>query len=250
VHQDAVLATAVAPAVHAARAAGEIDRWFFVRYVDGPGRRPHLRLRVHGPGAGARAFERRLDDVLEAARARAAVTAVEAGDYHPERGRFAAEELDAVLTLFESDSALVAALLDDEGIDDELGRIALGVRGADALARGLGLDLAARHAVAKERRRAAEAAGIDDQDRRAADAAFRIAGRGLRAALSGEPAGPFADHRARVAAAAAALPPARREHLLPSLLHLAAVRLFGPDRDAERLTLTFWERVLEGLRRA
>jgi thiopeptide-type bacteriocin biosynthesis protein len=250
-HQDAVLATAVAPAVEAGRAAGEIDRWFFLRYVDGPGRRPHLRLRVHGPGVVTRAFERRLDDALAPARARAAVTAVEADDYQPERGRFAADELDVVLALLESDSALVSGLLADDTLHDDLGRIALAVRGADALARGLGLDLAARHAVAKERRGAADAAAaLDDEARRAADVAFRIAGRGLRAALAGEPSGPFADHAARVATAAVALPRARRESLLPTLLHLAAVRLLGPDRDAERLALTFWQRVLEGLRRA
>ena len=249
--QEAVLETVVAPAVAAARAEGEIDRWFFLRYVDGPGRRPHLRLRVHGPDGGARAFAQRLEEALAPARARAAVTAVETGDYHPERGRFPADELDAVLALFESDSALVVALLVDEAFDDELGRIALAVRASASAARGLGLDLAGRHAAAKERRRAAEAAaGIDGEARRAADTAFRAAGRGLRAALTGEPAGPFADHRARVAAAAAPLPAASRERLLPTLLHLAAVRLLGPDRDAERLALTFWERVLEGLRRA
>ncbi len=29
------------------RRTGEIDGWFFLRYLDGPGERPHLRLRVH-----------------------------------------------------------------------------------------------------------------------------------------------------------------------------------------------------------
>jgi hypothetical protein len=33
------------------------------------------------------------------------------------------------------------------------------------------------------------------------------------------------------------------------LLHLSAVRLVGPDPDAERLGYTFWERTLEGLRK-
>ena len=33
-----------------ARAAAEIDAWFFLRYLDGPGARPHLRLRAHASG--------------------------------------------------------------------------------------------------------------------------------------------------------------------------------------------------------
>ncbi len=65
---DRVLHGAVAPAIAAASAAGEIEGWFFLRYVDGPGRRDHLRLRVRAareapfaapPGARARARARR-----------------------------------------------------------------------------------------------------------------------------------------------------------------------------------------------
>src|SRR5207248_10225376 len=58
---DRVLAGAVAPTVAAARAAGEIDAWFFLRYVDPPGARAHLRLRVHGDEP---AFAARLADAL------------------------------------------------------------------------------------------------------------------------------------------------------------------------------------------
>ncbi|HVU50849.1 MAG TPA: hypothetical protein VHL80_09190, partial [Polyangia bacterium] len=57
-------------------------------------------------------------------------------------------------------------------------------------------------------------------------------------------------HAARTRHATRALTAARREALAPSLLHLASVRLGGPDRDLERLAYTLWERSLEGLRRA
>jgi thiopeptide-type bacteriocin biosynthesis protein len=248
--QDAVLAGVVLPAIAAARATGDVDRWFFLRYVDGPGRRPHLRLRVHGTDGGARAFELGLLAALAPARAQAAVTSLEIGDYQPELGRFPSGELDPIHALFESDSDLFCALLESDAFDDDLGRVAACVRAADALAQGLGLDLEARHGLARERRRAADAgAALDDDAREAADLAFRAAGRGLRAALGEAPFGPFADHLARVAEAARALPPERRARLSATLLHQSAVRFFGPDRESERLTLTFWERVLEGLRR-
>jgi hypothetical protein len=45
-------------------------------------------------------------------------------------------------------------------------------------------------------------------------------------------------------------PSARRALLLPTVLHLSSVRLGGPNPDAERLGYTFWQRALEGLRRA
>jgi hypothetical protein len=128
----------------------------------------------------------------------------------------------------------------------------------DALAAGLGLDLDARHALAVERRRAAEAsAALDDEDRARADAAFRRVGRGLRAALAADangdedPAGAAAKlvaHRSRAAHAARGLAADARARLLPTLLHLSAVRSLGADRDGERLAYTFWDRTLQGLR--
>jgi thiopeptide-type bacteriocin biosynthesis protein len=249
-HQDAVIGSEVLPTIAAARAAGEIDRWFFLRYIDGPGRRPHLRLRVHETGVGASRFEPRLSTAIAPARARAAITGLEIADYHPEIGRFAARELEAIHALYEADSDLFGALLEGDAFDDDLGRVVACVRTADALAQGLGLGLEARHELARERRRAADAgAELDDDARGAADLAFRAAGRGLRAALGEPPFGPFADHQARVAEAARSLPPESRARLSATLLHQSAVRFFGPDRDSERLTLTFWERVLGGLRR-
>ena len=139
--------------------------------------------------------------------------------------------------------------------------VVLFVRACDALATGLGLELDARHALAKQRRHAAEAsADLFDEDRARADAAFRDAGRGLRAALLADAAGDsgggtdphagaLAAHRARVAHAARELSRDARARLLPTLLHLSAVRCLGPHPDRERLAYTFWERTLAGLRR-
>ena len=126
----------------------------------------------------------------------------------------------------------------------------------DALARGLGLEDAARHALARARRAAAEAtAPVDDEARAATDAAFRARARArLRPALGGtsrDAATRVLDaHAARTARATRRLSAEARAALAPSLLHLACVRLGGPDRDLERLAYTCWERAREGLRRA
>jgi len=255
--QDDLL-TLLLPIVRAGQHAGEIDRWFFQRYIDGPGSRHHLRVRVHAPDAStAFAFEGRLRDRLRGAHASATVTGMEIDDYRPERGRFRDDELSAVHDIFESDSELACALLPAPA--DPVERISLLVRALDALAAGFGLPPDARHALALTRRRAAESqAVLDDEERARADAAFRRAGRELRAALAGdglpgsvpsEVAGKLAAHRARAAHAARGLPPEARARLLPTLLHLCAVRVLGADRDGERLAYTFWERTLQGLRK-
>ena len=247
--QETLLTETVLPAVNAARAAAEIDAWFFLRYLDGPGARPHLRLRAHASDGDLAAFERRLRHALLPARAAGTLASLETGDYFPERGRFFAGDLAAVHAIFESDSEAVSALL----ADPELERIAALPLLFDALARGLGLDLAARHALGRERRRAAEAwTGLDAEARKESDAVFRHHARTLRAGLGAVPA-PLGHHEARVAAAAGTSTETDRARLLltlPTLLHLSAVRLIGPDPDAERLGYTFWERTLEGLRKS
>ena len=149
--QDDLL-TLLVPIVRAGQHAGEIDRWFFQRYVDGPGRRHHLRLRVRAL-ADAAAFARRLRGRLQDARAAAVLTGITVDEYHPEHGRFRRDELDAVFTLFESDSELAVFTQRPAPIDP----VVLFVRACDALAAGLGLELDARHALAKQRRHAAEA---------------------------------------------------------------------------------------------
>jgi len=245
--------------VRAGQHADEIDRWFFQRYIDGPGRRHHLRLRVHAR-ADADAFARRLRHRLQDVRAAAVLTGITVDEFHPEHGRFLADELDAVFTLFESDSELAAALNGAHAANPILPTV-LFVRACDALAAGLGLDLDARHALAKQRRHAAESsADLADDDRARDDAAFRAAGRGLRAALLADAGGvsggdtdphapALAAHRARAAHAGRELSREARARLLPTLLHLSAVRCLGPHPDRERLAYTFWERTLAGLRR-
>jgi hypothetical protein len=75
-------------------------------------------------------------------------------------------------------------------------------------------------------------------------------GRRLRQLLGAPPpalADAVARFEERGRAAARALDPDRRTQVLPALLHLAAVRLAGLDREAEILAYGFWERTLGGL---
>jgi thiopeptide-type bacteriocin biosynthesis protein len=259
-HQDALLRDAIRPAVASALREREIDSWFFQRYVDGPGRRHHLRVRVRAATARARAaFTERLAATLGPARATGSVTTVESGDFHPERARFGGA-LAATLAIFQSDSELACALLDEAPSDETDAAnasepIVRVVRAFDALARGLGLDLVERQALARARRRAEEAhAPLDDDARADTDAELRARGRALRAALDetssvdSSAARALAAHVARTARATEAFPREARAALAPALLHLACVRLAGPDRDLERRAYTFWERTLEGLR--
>ncbi|HXI55563.1 MAG TPA: hypothetical protein VNO55_05865, partial [Polyangia bacterium] len=106
---------------------------------------------------------------------------------------------------------------------------------------GCALDLDSRWHLAGDQRRAV--AGNNAAD---LDADFRARARHLRAALA-SPGGRFVAHRDRVAAAVAPLAPDLRRQLLPTLLHLAAVRLAGPHRDPEARATIFWERTLDGL---
>ena len=246
---DRVLAQIVAPEVRAARAAGELDGWFFMRYVDGPGRRDHLRVRVHEPEkGGADAFAARLTEALAPARAAGDVVALEIAGYHREVARYGADAIAAVERLFEADSALVCDLLDEDA-EPDADATELLVRSLDVLAAGLGLDLAERRELARRRRDAyAAVPGSNDGERDPLAAEFRARQARLQAVLSATPLSPpFAAQRARVAVAVRKLSEARRRAILPALLHLAAVRLAGADRQAEARAVYFWERTLDGL---
>lgn len=230
---ERVLARVVAPAV----AAGGHDGWFFLRYVDGPGRRDHLRLRLRA--ADPAPFAAALEAALVAARAAGDVVTVERAEYHREIARYGADAIDAVERVFGSDSALVLALLDG-GDEDRLEQL---VASYDALAGGAGLYPAERQALAARRR---HAYGVG-KDRALADE-YRARQPSLRARLESPPP-PFVEHRERVAAALAHLPLGRRAELLPALLHLAAVRLVGVDAGAEAAAFYLWERTRESLAR-
>jgi thiopeptide-type bacteriocin biosynthesis protein len=229
---DRVLHGAIAPAIADAIAAREMDGWFFLRYVDGPGRRDHLRLRVHA--SSDELFAARLADALAPARAAGDVVTVERAEYQREVGRYGADAIDAVERVFQSDSALVLALAAEDADPVELL-----VASYDALAAGAGLDEPARHALAQRRR---AAYGLDRDDELVGE--YRARQKSLRALLS-SPSAPFTAHTTRVAAALAPLAPERRASLLPALLHLAAVRLGAREEAAFYL----WERTRESLAR-
>jgi thiopeptide-type bacteriocin biosynthesis protein len=236
---DRVLGGVVAPLIDQLRPA-LVDGWFFLRYVDGPGRRDHLRLRLRTGQVAA--VEAALAAALDPARAAGDVVAVERAEYFPEHARYGADAMDAVERVFQSDSELVLGLLGGDEDDGDLE--ALLVSAYDALATGAGLEPAARLELAR-RRRAAYGIGRDE----ALATRFRAVSRPLRSRLA-RPSPPFVAHAERVAAALGELAPARRAELLPPLLHLTAVRLGGPDGAArEAAAFYLWERARESLAR-
>jgi thiopeptide-type bacteriocin biosynthesis protein len=242
----------VAPAVAEGQAAGDIDRWQFLRYLEGT--RHHLRLRVHTEAErGADLFARGLRALAEPLRLAGDLVAIETAEYFPELARYGgAETMGVVERLFELDSELVLRLLsiDAESAEPLAGdRLDWLVRGFDALARGLGLELEARQALAARRR----GAHLPDSTP-ALDADYRIRQRRLADALGGAVAdalvAPLDAHALRVQAIAGALSPAALASLLevlPPLLHVNAVRLLGARPDEEAAAYLFWERTLEGL---
>jgi thiopeptide-type bacteriocin biosynthesis protein len=258
--QDAVLLSGVGPLLAQARAAGEIDRWWFLRYVDPPGVRDHLRVRVHARSpADAAAFARRLAAALVPLRAAGDVVALETTEHFPETARYGGPDTAAdVEWLFELDSGLVLRLLAGESDQPQPpDRLELLVRSLDALTRGLGLDLGARCALAA-RRRAAQLDWVDvsPEAHAALDAELRERQRRLAAQLAGSVDDPFSaaldGHATRVQAlfAAADRPLGASPGLLaalPAVLHHCAVRLLGPRPADEAAAYYFWERTLESL---
>ncbi len=253
--QDALLLEAVGPAVGAGLAAGEIDAWFFLRYEDGPGRRPHVRLRARGEARGedgTARFEQRLRVALDEAREAGALTSLETADYFPERGRFWANELESLHALFQADSQAVLALIGGGEKDPVVTRVRL----FDAIAGGFGLNPAEREELARERRGADGHA--DAEMRRQSDAVFRAQAGAMRAALiedEDEEGGLIGRLRRRIGEvvggiSVGGISVARRRVLLKTALHLSSVRLMGGDPDGERLAYVCWQRAREGLRRA
>jgi thiopeptide-type bacteriocin biosynthesis protein len=227
--QDGLLLDVVGRAVESAREresgrAPEIDGWFFQRYLDPPGRRAHLRLRVHSTAAAtADAFAARLELHLAetGARTRGAVVSVETTPYFPEAARYGGPEaLPFVHALFEADSDFVLGCLAEEAGDDDgaanaevdglldgdqhadirVSRTLALVTGLEALALGLGFDLQSRRALAARRRQALLRAFFDPGDGEPANTAragWPAAFRALKPLL-----------RARLASVALALPTA------------------------------------------
>ena len=251
--QDAVLHEAIGPAIAQARVDGEIDGWFFLRYVEPGDPRPHLRLRVRTPQGSA--FVRRLQQLLEPQRSAGTVVAVESAPYFPETARYGGPAvLPVVERLFEASSDLTLALLaaESEGVlAPELDRRAQAVRAADALARGLRLDPGERRDLAERRRAAFIRQQAEDP---AWQQQFRAIGRALQAALAGQTPDGFTaalvGFEKAIHQAVRALPRSAAVSwpaLLPALLHMQAVRLLGTRAEDEQASYVFWARALEAL---
>lgn len=246
--QDRVLSTVVAPVVRAASERGEIDRWFFLRYVDGPGRRDHLRLRVHADGSFS-PFEARLEAALAPARAACDVVAVEMAEYRPEYARFGgAEATRAAEEVFASESELVLDLVAGDATVDA---VEIVVRAWDSLARVAGLDESAVATLARRVRRASAPDLPASEDELAQD--YRRRHARLVALLAGtardEATAPLEAHAARLWQIRGLREAAERAAFLPTLLHLGAVRIAGPDRAVEAHAAYVWDRVLVGVSR-
>ncbi len=280
-HQDALLIDDVAPTIREARAAREITGWFFLRYVDGPGLRTHLRLRVRTAKAGDPRFSRRLNRRLAFAWKSGDVVSVEQASYFPEVARFGgASGMAAAHALFQADSGLACTLLALEaaagaspGADAETGtdggapgidgdfremvdlpewRLLCLVATFDSLSRGFGLDLDGRRHLAR-RRLGVHATEIDTDTARAHGQAFRTLAPHLRKLLSGNLPAPIAvpldDYRTRALKATRSLDPDTRRRIIAPILHLSTVRLVGLDRPTEIRAYDLWTRTLESLAR-
>ncbi|HEY0712603.1 MAG TPA: thiopeptide-type bacteriocin biosynthesis protein, partial [Polyangia bacterium] len=211
----------------------------------------------------ARGFARAARQAQEHGR----LVTVESADNFPQRARYGGPDAQAAAErIFEASSdALVALLHAEHEAGTESDRHEALVRANDALTRGLGLDGAARRALAERRRRAfAARLGEDDEALRLA---YRTRQRGLLASLMADTqadrrrqgaraeaqdplAALFAALRtasARAAKTLAATDRAALERALPALLHVQAVRFLGLDPVGEQLSHVLWARALEGL---
>lgn len=255
--QDEVLLRAVAPVVTQASLAKSLDGFFFLRYVDEPGARAHLRVRLQARSASKLdAAERRLRRSLQPLRAAGAVVSLETTEYFPETARYGGPAaLADIERVFALDSGFVLSVLgtDADGESEGVDRLELLVRACDATATGLGLDAPERAALAESRWRAhvglapelAERLGGEHRQRKAA--LFAALGPGHHDAYSAaleDHARGLARFIGEIGAPRAA---AVRARLAP-LLHLGANRLVGTDATVEGLAYGLWARTLTGLR--
>jgi len=135
---DRVLTEAIGPVVRDAMAAGEIDRWFFLRYADPDS---HLRVRFHGdPARLLGAVMPRLDRALAPFLAERIVHKLVLDTYDREIERYGGDRaIDLVETVFWKDSEAVLAIFDafDGSALDLRWRVAL--RGIESTLVMLGL---------------------------------------------------------------------------------------------------------------
>jgi thiopeptide-type bacteriocin biosynthesis protein len=175
---DRVLRDLVAPLVAEARAAGAVDRWFFVRFRDPE---LHLRVRLHGPpgrGSGSLWGEvlPRLHQAAGPWLADQRLWRLDLGTYEREVERYGGEDgIELAEQIFAADSdtalSLVARLAGDAGLDV---RWRATLCGMDRLLRDLGLDLAARQQVVSVVRAGlGRILGVDAELERALGAKYR-----------------------------------------------------------------------------
>jgi thiopeptide-type bacteriocin biosynthesis protein len=245
----------VGPAIKDALDEREIDAWFFLPYVDEPGRRHHLRVRAHaGSERKAESFTRRVRRALAPLRVGGNVVGVETGEYFRETARYGGVVLmRAVERLFQASSELVVAVLqaEDRGAL-QADRVASAVRAADAMAIGLGLDLEVRVELARRCRAACARAGSLDEEH--ARQEYRHRSRQLFAWLASKDDDVLAPALMSLKKTAASVAKsldadlcASLQRKLSVLLHLQAVRLAGANAGAEALAYFLWHRTLEGM---
>lgn len=137
---DAVVAEVVAPLVSELRAAGQLERWFFIRYADPDW---HLRVRLRVPAEHHGAALAALHEALAPWLADRRIWRLELDTYQPEVERYGGDAgIEPSETLFEADSdavaAIVALLSGDEGSD---ARWRLGLRSVHLLLEALDIPL-------------------------------------------------------------------------------------------------------------
>ncbi len=149
---DRVLREAIAPVVREVMAAGDADRWFFIRYRDPEA---HVRVRFHGDPA------RLANKVLPALRG-AVAPLLDGGvarklvldAYDREIERYGGDRgIDLVEDMFWRDSEAILGIVElIEGDAGATARWQLALRGIDSLLESIGLDADARDRVVSQGR--------------------------------------------------------------------------------------------------
>jgi thiopeptide-type bacteriocin biosynthesis protein len=135
---DRVLRESVAPLVRQALAAGEADRWFFLRFGDPDW---HLRIRLHGdPRRLQEVVLPRFQETAAALLANGTVWRFQLDTYDREIERYGGPEgIELAEELFHADSDAVLAIVEGlEGIEGAEARWRLALRGIDRLLTDLG----------------------------------------------------------------------------------------------------------------
>ena len=147
---DRILAEVIAPVIAELKGRGVIRGWFFIRYGDPD---PHLRVRLLGdPGRlcaeGIPEMHRRLNPLLQ----NGSLWRVELCTYQREVDRYGGlHNIERAERLFELDSEAALAIVQQYPGDSGASfRWQLALAGADRWLRDFGLDLAARHQLARK----------------------------------------------------------------------------------------------------